>query len=132
MTKIVNSVRAHIKTCVNLPHLSVCFAMTGHSMTGHYMNLGKTVQTINNWMNSYTTQELQSFQRQDPDLAILHDWLDEGIKPSRDAVTGYNPDIRHLWIEFDRLKRPEGILHLNWVPTDTGLSRLLFLAPQCI
>ena len=29
-----------------------------------------------------TTQELQNYQRQDPDLAILHDWLDEGIKPS--------------------------------------------------
>ena len=96
------------------------------------MDLRKTVQTINNWMDSYTTQELQNFQRQDPDLTILHDWLDEGIKPSRDAVAGYSPDIRHLWNEFDRLERPEGILHLKWVPTDTGPSRLLFLAPQCM
>ena len=62
-------------------------------------------------------------------LVILHGWLDEGIKPSRDAVAGYSPDIRHFWIEFDRLERPESILHLKWVPTDTGPSRLLFLAP---
>ena len=47
--------------------------------------------TARNWLGKYTNGKIATFQKEDPDLLILHKWLDHGHKPDRDAAASLSP-----------------------------------------
>ena len=63
---------------------------------------------------------------------ILHDWLDTNAKPNRDQVAGYSPDVRHLWIEWVRLQRTDGVLYIKWINPKTQQPFVQLLLPKSI
>ena len=87
---------------------------------------------VSNWVISYSAPELMQLQREDPDLVILHDWLDTNAKPNRDQVAGYSPDVRHLWIEWERLQRTDGVLYIKWINPKTQQPFVQLLVPKSI
>jgi hypothetical protein len=53
-----------------------------------------------NWLGKYTNGEISTFQKEDPDLLILHKWLDHGLKPDRDAAASLSPAVRRYWPNY--------------------------------
>ena len=92
-----------------------------------------TYRTANmNWVAPYSPKELVAFQRQDPDLVLVHDWLDRQMRPDRDTVACHSPNVRHLWLEWDNLRRIEGILYLQWIEPKTQLQYMQLIVPSSL
>ena len=65
------------------------------------------------WLSQYTRTDLRKLQLDDPDLAHLHTWLEDG-KPTRDQVTVESPTVRNLWLQLDQLVLDNGVLYRKW------------------
>ena len=85
---------------------------------------------VPNWVVGYTATELAAIQRQDPDLIIVHEWLDCQEKPVRDLVASYSPDVRKMWIEWDNLHRVEGVLYRRRIEQQTQQVYNQLIVPQ--
>ena len=71
---------------------------------------------LGSWVNH---SRVGSYQRQDLDLIIVHEWLDCQEKPVRDLAASYSPDVRKLWIEWDNLHHVEGVLYHRRIEQQT-------------
>ena len=107
-------------------------ATRGRRKKSDKQSKGQTQPSVptSNWVEPYSCTELSQAQRQDPDLVIIHDWLDENKKPSRDFVASYSPTVRNLWIEWDKLQRIEGVLYVNWINCKTQQQYTQLVAPK--
>ena len=67
-----------------------------------------------NWTIPYTNKQIQESQRKDPLLCFIHIWFDNMERPPREAVSGQDPALRFYWLNWENLKRVDGILVQVW------------------
>ena len=80
------------------------------------------VDDRSNWFQGYSNKELENLQREDPDLVIIHSWLDENKFPSREEVACFSPAIRKCWLNKENINRNCGVLYQTWISSVKGVS----------
>ena len=82
---------------------------------------------------AYTPKQLEQFQREDQDLALLHIWSDDNARPSRDEAASLKPDLRRYWINWENIVKEEGVLYQKWHFPDKEKTPLLqLLVPKVL
>ena len=85
-----------------------------------------TAETM--FMPSYSLTDIQTLQREDVDLEILHSWIDKKYLPDRDEVAQFSPAVRKYWLNSENLIRKRGILYqkkLTYTPERVEVLQLL-------
>lgn len=62
-------------------------------------------------MYQFSIAEMIDFQKQDSDLKILYQWLEQEKLPSRDEVAQFSPAVRNFWLNWDSITLKDGILY---------------------
>ena len=67
---------------------------------------------VSNWVEQYTSEELQRLQGLDPDLKIVIGWLKEDLArpPSKDALSIESTTVKTLAAQYNLLKLTDGVL----------------------
>ncbi|CAG5897368.1 unnamed protein product [Menidia menidia] len=74
--------------------------------------------------------ELQSLQREDPDIGTVLAWLEQGkVRRPRKVPRDCSAGLRKLWTEFHRLSVMEGLLCRTVVTDTTGQKRVQTVVP---
>lgn len=84
-----------------------------------------------NWLDGYTTKEIETFQREDNDLKFIHQWTDNKIVPKRDEVLANSPSVRKYWLNFNLLHKENGVLYQKRLLPNDGISYQL-LVPEIL
>ena len=85
------------------------------------------------WFWAYTPKQLEQFQREDQDLALLHIWADDNARPSRDEAASLKPALRRYWINWENIVKEEGVLYQKWHFPDKEKTPLLqLLVPKVL
>ena len=64
------------------------------------------------WLRGYTKAEIGEMQKKDENIAyIINKKLENSEKPKWEDVSPYNPAIKALWANWDRLKVDNGVLY---------------------
>jgi len=82
-----------------------------------------------NWLSKYTTKELSTFQKEDPDYSNLHNWMDTGHVPDRDKCASVNPAVRCYWLNWSNLLRIDGVIYQKWREAKSEQDHLQLLCP---
>ena len=67
-------------------------------------HLAHTVQQITkkpavmSWMSGYTWDDIRNYQRQDEDLTLIIEWLENNKQPTEDILFLSSPVTKHYWI----------------------------------
>lgn len=72
---------------------------------------------------------LKEEQHNDPTLAKVIKWLDEGQRPSKENILQESPDVKSFWSMFQQLKMCTGILTRVW-EEESGEEKLLPVIPR--
>ena len=88
--------------------------------------------TACNWLGKYTNSEISTIQKEDPDLLILHKWLDHGHKPYRDAAASLSPAVRRYWLNWENIVRHNGVIYHKWLKNSTDQHHLQLLVPAIL
>ncbi|CAC5372988.1 unnamed protein product [Mytilus coruscus] len=75
-----------------------------------------------NWLDGYTTKEIETFQREDNDLKFIHQWTDNNILPKRDEAMANSPSVRKYWLNFNLLHKEHGVLYQKRLLPNDGIS----------
>lgn len=79
----------------------------GNNFSARVVNLDSPC----NWMYQFSVTEMIDFQKQDSDLKILYQWLEQEKLPSRDEVAQFSPAVRNFWLNWDSITLKDGILY---------------------
>ena len=74
--------------------------------------------TTGNWAGGFTTELLRNSQLEDPDLSLLHDWLNKGQKPRREFAASLSPAACGYWLNFEQMRIVNGVAVMNWVDSN--------------
>ena len=74
-------------------------AVTTRASRGTLHSSASTGPSVGNWSSNHLIQ-LEQLQHEDPDLGILHAWLDEGLKPEVNQVSKHGPAVRFYFLHF--------------------------------
>lgn len=67
--------------------------------------------------------DIRRFQREDPDIRCVLEWLKEGQRPPKLRLKGASQGLKILWHEFPRMTVVDGILYRHIVSTDDDETR---------
>ena len=67
------------------------------------------------WAITYSPNQLQDAQLQDSNLQVLHQRLDAEQKPPRDEAAALGPELRSYWLNFEVIRRIDGVAYLMWI-----------------
>ena len=84
------------------------------------------------WISGYSSSQISQLQKEDDELFLLHEWMGNGVRPERKAITGYSPAIRCYWLNWDTIVRKDGCLYRNFYSSNTSKEskRLQLLIPK--
>ena len=84
------------------------------------------------WISGYSSSQISQLQKADNELFLLHEWMDDGVRPERKAITGYSPAIRCYWLNWDTIVRKDGCLYIIFYSSNTNKEskRLQLLIPK--
>ena len=88
-------------------------AVTTRASRGTLHSSASTGPSGGNWSSNHLIRELEQLQHEDPDLGILHAWLDEGLKPEVNQVSKHGPAMRFYFLHFVSLVWQHGVLYLT-------------------
>ncbi|KAK3083752.1 hypothetical protein FSP39_002614 [Pinctada imbricata] len=92
----------------------------------------QTVHDKSNWLPQYTLVDICSFQREDPDLGPLHEWIDNNSVPNRDEVARYSPATRKFWLNWKNITRESNVLYQKIMDKAGHTDRLQLLIPKML
>ncbi|KAK3101336.1 hypothetical protein FSP39_002814 [Pinctada imbricata] len=92
----------------------------------------QTVHDKSNWLPQYTLVDICSFQREDPDLGPLHEWIDNNSVPNRDEVARYCPATRKFWLNWENFTRESNVLYQKIMDKAGHTDRLQLLIPKML
>ena len=72
--------------------------------------------------------ELRSYQENDHDLAVIINWLENGVNPTEGELGLASPAVKHFWIMKDQLFFENNVLYYQWA--DARFPRKLLVVPQ--
>ena len=84
--------------------------------------------TAQNWGIKYSPVELRSHQENDHDLAVIINWLENGVNPTEGELALASPAVKHFWIMNDQLFFENNVLYYQWA--DARFPRKLLVVPQ--
>jgi len=84
-----------------------------------------------NWLNGYSTNQLETFQREDNDLKPIHQWMDSQKIPNRDDIVSLSPSTRKYWLNFNLIERKNGVLYQKRLSLNSDVSYQL-LVPKIL
>ena len=85
------------------------------------------------WMPSWSTQDTQLRQQQDPVIGVILGWLQESnTRPSDGDVESMGHSVRSLWAQWDRLKLVNGLLYRQWEEANSGTITFQLVLPQSL
>ena len=83
------------------------------------------------WTPSWSAQEIQLRQQQDPVISMILGWLQESnTRPSDGDVESMGHSVRSLWAQWDRLKLVNGLLYRQWEEANSGTIKLQLVLPH--
>lgn len=82
-----------------------------------------------NWIEQHSGKEMEEEQRRDPVLSKLHQWMDEGVRPTQDQVALEAPAVRMYWLCWGQFERQQGVLYYRWESGSNATSTLRLLVP---
>ena len=80
-----------------------------------------------NWLDGYSNKEIESFQREDNGLKLVHEWFDCNITPCRDEAASFSPALRKYWLNFNLLERKVVFYIKSIFPVIQLISDISFL-----
>ena len=87
------------------------------------------------WLTGWTMGELKTWQRNDPDLGRVIEWLEQSPnKPKSHVIRQYGPGVRNLMSQWGVLFLEDGVLKRKWYPSGHLQTRPVFqiVAPDPI
>ena len=63
------------------------------------------------YLPTYSTKDIGVLQREDPDLGLLHEWIDQDQLPNRDQVNAMSPAVRKFWLNWGNVKKIGHVLY---------------------
>ena len=82
------------------------------------------------WVEGLTSEDLREAQLEDPELQVLHQWLEMRQKPPREKAASLSSSLRTHWLNFELVKVVEGVAFLQWVdPCQPSVITLKLLVP---
>jgi len=81
------------------------------------------------WLSKYTSKEISTFQKEDPDYKHLHQWFDDGKVPDRDFCASLSPATRRYWLNWDNLVRKDGVIYQKWKNNTNNQEHFQLLVP---
>ncbi|KAI7811653.1 hypothetical protein IRJ41_008241 [Triplophysa rosa] len=82
-----------------------------------------------NWLEAFPKEKLAQEQRADTDLAILHEWKQAGVLPTKDDVALRSPAVRKFWLCWPQVDLHQGVLYYHWERPGGLHPSLLLLVP---
>jgi hypothetical protein len=95
------------------------------------LTIGRTTEEeINSreWVQTYTSKDLQEDQLKDPDIITLLNWIRTSHEPSKVELQLSSKAVRHFWTMKCQLILKNDILFYRW--EDLICPRLLFIASR--
>jgi predicted aspartyl protease len=83
-----------------------------------------------NWLESYTSEELRDYQLADASLKPIITWLEAKENPSKNELFKHSPATKALWLCQSKMKLVDGVLFYNW--DVAGFSSLRFVVPEAL
>jgi hypothetical protein len=84
-----------------------------------------------NWLQGYSNQEIENFQREDLDLKYVHTWFDnDKQQPSRDEAASFSPALRLYWLNFNLLEKRNGVLFQKHILSKSSEISYQLLVPK--
>lgn len=80
-----------------------------------------------NWLNGYSTNQLECFQREDNDLKPIHQWMDSQKIPNIDDIVSLSPSTRKYWLNFNLIERKNGVLYQEMLSLNSDVSYQLLV-----
>ena len=82
------------------------------------------------WVEGLTSEDLRKAQLEDPELQVLHQWLEMRQKPPREKAASLSSSLRTHWLNFELVKVVEGVAFQQWVdPCQPSVITLKLLVP---
>ena len=63
------------------------------------------------YLPTYSTKDIGTLQREDPDLGLLHEWVDKNQLPTREEVNAMSPAVRKFWSNWDNIVKIGHVLY---------------------
>ncbi len=76
------------------------------------------IEQLQTWLSGHSHEEIRQLQQEDADLEIVQLWFGEDELPSRDRVDQYSPAVRSYYLNWDTLKRKNGVIYRKWYPDE--------------
>ena len=83
------------------------------------------------WCDPWSIDQIQEWQKEDPDIARVLTWVETGRKPTWKDVQQESPTTRIYWSMYEQLETIDGILHGSPDPANKFSSPRL-VAPRAI
>jgi hypothetical protein len=99
----------------------VCVVKTRKQSTGE--------NTWTPWNNGYSRTELQSIQKDNPDIGPIFRWKECGSRPDRVELVKDSPTTRHYWYLWDSLEITDELLFKKFHRKDGVESYNQFIVP---
>ena len=91
------------------------------------------IDPTTSFLPCYTNTDLEAMQREDEELQILHQWIDERQLPDRETAASYSPALRKYWLNAESLIRKNGVIYRKvWFTIEKKGCSLQLLVPKCL
>lgn len=75
------------------------------------------VDVDDDWLNTWSVDEVKNWQREDPVLSRVIQWLENSSdRPPRGEIAQFDSSTKAFWHQWEMLKLSNGILHRKWFP----------------
>ena len=82
-------------------------------------------------IGNLTREELITMQKNDPNVAIVLDWLTKSPdRPARNLVQDKSPTVRNLWLSWQQLQIVDGLLYKRHDTNSKLTTRLQLVVPE--
>ena len=82
------------------------------------------------WLVIPSAQQLREYQKADPDLAPVLDWLETPCEPTPQQLFSTSRTVKHLWLCKPHLQLINGVLHYGWEDESSTIKKLV--VPQVL
>jgi len=81
------------------------------------------------WNGGYSRDELQSLQKNDPDIGPLYKWKESDTRPDKSKMVDKSPTLRHYWYLWDSIEIIEGLIFKRFMTKNGIEEHTQFIVP---
>ena len=80
----------------------------------------------------WTEEEMRRLQQEDENICPVLRWLETGLRPPRDELTAYGPEIKRYWAQWDSLVLSSELVYRKFERPDDTCQYYQLLLPMSI